>query len=153
MNDLAPAPLPDYRLLFEAAPDLYLVLTPDLMIAGASDAFYRATRTERAAILGRHLFDAMPDNPEDTIAVAGTAVLRASFARVLQSRRPDKMPTVKFDVRADPAEGGGFEERGEKVGGVAKGVWNAGKLGERGVVWGGVVVMDHGRSSLEPAPR
>src|SRR5581483_7137694 len=40
---------PDFRALFESAPGLYLVLTPELTIVGASDAYLRATMTDRAA--------------------------------------------------------------------------------------------------------
>ncbi|MGN1285038.1 MAG: hypothetical protein ACI4XG_00365, partial [Bradyrhizobium sp.] len=59
-------PMPDFKALFEAAPGLYLVLTqPDFRIVAVSDAYLRATKTERAAILGRGLFDVFPDNPDD----------------------------------------------------------------------------------------
>jgi hypothetical protein len=36
---------PDFQALFESAPGLYLVLTPDLKIVAASDAYLRATMT------------------------------------------------------------------------------------------------------------
>jgi hypothetical protein len=41
------SPGPDFRGLFESAPGLYLVLTPDLRIVEASDAYLRATMTLR----------------------------------------------------------------------------------------------------------
>jgi PAS domain S-box-containing protein len=102
--------LPDFRALFEAAPNLYLVLSPGLVIVSANDAYCRATKTERAAILGRHLFDVFPDNPDDPQA-SGVENLRASLTRVLQFRRPDAMPLQKYDIRRPASEGGGFEER------------------------------------------
>jgi PAS domain S-box-containing protein len=43
--------------LFEAAPEPYLVLTPDLRIVAVSDAYLHATRTQREAILGRGHFE------------------------------------------------------------------------------------------------
>ena len=111
MRDAAPAaPIPDFGALFEAAPDLYLVLTPDLTIIAASDTYCRATKTERAAILGRFLFDVFPDNPDDPETTA-TRNTRASMDRVLQTRRPDRMPIQKHDIRIPETEGGGFEER------------------------------------------
>lgn len=55
----------DFRVLFESVPGLYLVLTPHLRIVAVSDAYLRATMTERDQILGRHLFDVFPDNPDD----------------------------------------------------------------------------------------
>ncbi len=45
-----------------------MVLAPDLTIVAASDAYLRATMTERENILGRHLFDVFPENPADSSA-------------------------------------------------------------------------------------
>jgi len=56
---------PDFRVLFESAPGLYLVLTPDLRIVAASDAYLAATLTKRDDIIGRSLFEVFPDNPDD----------------------------------------------------------------------------------------
>ncbi len=104
-------PMPDFKALFEAAPGLYLVLTqPEFRIVAASDAYLRATKTERAAILGRELFDIFPDNPDDP-AADGVRNLRASLERVVQFRRPDTMSVQKYDIRKPDSEGGGFEER------------------------------------------
>jgi PAS domain S-box-containing protein len=101
--------LPDFRALFEAAPNLYLVLSPDLTIVAASDAYCRATRTDRAQIVGRYLFDVFPDNPHDP-APTGVDNLRASLMRVLKFRRPDTMAVQKYDIRLPDSEGGGYEE-------------------------------------------
>ena len=101
---------PDFRALFEAAPGLFLVLTPDFTIVAVSDAYLKATMTTREAIVGRNIFDVFPDNPADPQAT-GTRNLRASLTRVLQFRRPDTMAVQKYDIRRPEAEGGGFEER------------------------------------------
>jgi len=102
--------VPDFQTLFESAPGLYLVLEPDLTIAAVSDAYLRATMTERAAILGRGIFDVFPDNPEEPEAT-GVENLRASLARVLAGKEPDTMAFQKYDIRRPESEGGGFEER------------------------------------------
>jgi signal transduction histidine kinase len=102
--------LPDFKTLFESAPGLYLVLTPDLHIVAVSNAYLRATMTQRAEILGRHLFDVFPDNPDDPHA-DGTRNLRASLNRVIESGAQDVMPVQKYDIRRPGSEGGGFEER------------------------------------------
>lgn len=101
---------PDFRALFEAAPGLYLVLTPDFTIVAVSDAYANATMTKRDAILGRGLFDVFPDNPDDP-ATEGVRNLKASLQRVRQSRTKDAMPVQKYDIRRPESQGGGFEER------------------------------------------
>src|SRR5713101_5194555 len=101
---------PDFRAVFESAPDRYLVLAPDLTIVAVSDAYLRATMTKREEILGRGLFDVFPDNPDDP-AASGTRNLRASLDRVRENRVPDAMAVQKYDIRRPESEGGGFEER------------------------------------------
>jgi signal transduction histidine kinase len=100
-------PGPDFRTLFEASPGLYLVLSLDFRIVAVSDAYLRAAMTQRDAIIGRHIFDVFPDNPEDA-AASGVRNLRASLERVLADGVPDVMAVQKYDIRKP---GGGFEER------------------------------------------
>lgn len=92
------------------APGLYLVLDPQLTIVAVSNAFLAATLTTRENILGRNVFEAFPDNPDDP-AATGVAVLTASLDRVRSELRPDTMPVLQYDVRRSAAEGGGFEVR------------------------------------------
>jgi len=105
-------PRTDFRNLFESAPGLYLVLLPnkEFTITAASDAYLRATMTQRDRIIGHGIFDVFPDNPDDPSAT-GTRNLRASLERVLQERVPDTMAVQKYDIRRPESEGGGFEER------------------------------------------
>ena len=101
---------PDFRALFESAPGLYLVLTPQLEIVAASNAYLDATNTKREQILGRGIFDIFPDNPADP-AASGVRNLRASLNRVIESKVPDTMPIQKYDIPRPESEGAGFEER------------------------------------------
>src|SRR5262245_19759767 len=110
LNRSPSIPSSDFRSLFESAPGLYLVLTPDLRIAAVTDAYLRATMTRREQILGRGVFEVFPDNPADPQA-DGVSNLRASLERALRERVPDAMAVQKYDVRRPEAEGGGFEER------------------------------------------
>src|SRR5262249_14378495 len=66
------------QILFESLPGLYLILTPELVIVTASDAYLKATMLRREQMVGRGLFDVFPDNPDDTGAT-GTSNLRASL--------------------------------------------------------------------------
>lgn len=98
---------PDFRILFESVPGLYLVLAPDLTIVAVTHAYLKATMTERDAIVGRGIFDVFPDNPQD-MAATGSHNLAMSLNRVLQNRVPDTMAVQKYDVRRPD---GTFEER------------------------------------------
>jgi len=100
-------PFPDFRALFEGAPGLYLVLTPDLVVAAASDAYTRAAMVTRAALIGRSIFDVFPDDPADHDETG----LRASLARVAELKRPDAMPARQCLTPRPLAAGGGFEQR------------------------------------------
>ncbi|WP_386071278.1 ATP-binding protein [Tahibacter sp. UC22_41] len=104
------ADAPDFRRIFQAVPGPYLVLAPTLHIVAVSNAYLQATKTERDAILGRHLFEVFPDNPDDPQA-SGMRNLRISLQRVLADRVPDAMAVQKYDIRKPESEGGGFEER------------------------------------------
>lgn len=97
----------ELQSLFESLPGLYLILTPELEIVTASDAYLKATMTTRLAIAGRGLFEVFPDNPDDP-AADGVSNLRASLNRVLRDRVADTMPIQKYDVRGP---GGEFQER------------------------------------------
>lgn len=101
---------PDFRVLFESAPGLYLVLNPDFHIVAASDAYLRATMTERDEVLGRSIFAVFPDNPDDPTAT-GERNVRESLERVVRHRVPDAMAVQKYDVRRPDSLGGAFEER------------------------------------------
>jgi PAS domain S-box-containing protein len=106
----APHPKLDFQALFDAAPGIYLVLTPSFEMVAANEARLRATMTVRENIIGRNLFDLFPDNPDDPGAT-GVRNLRASLERVLRTRLPDTMAVQKYDIRRPESEGGGFEVR------------------------------------------
>ena len=103
----------DLQRIFDAAPGCLLVLAPDcprFTILAVTDAYLRATKTVRAMILGKGVFEVFPDNPDDPTTKA-VDFARASFQRVVEHRRTDVMGIRKHDIRLPQAEGGGFEER------------------------------------------
>jgi len=97
----------NYQLLFKSVPGLYLILSPQLNIVAVSDAYLSATLTKREEIIGRHLFDVFPDNPQDPKA-DGVLNLQASLNYVLQHRETHIMAVQKYDIRRSD---GTFEER------------------------------------------
>jgi signal transduction histidine kinase len=103
----------NFRLLFDVAPGLFLVLlpdTPDFTIAAVTEAYLQATMTRREQVLGRGLFEVFPDNPQDPLA-DGVSNLLASLNRAIAHKRADKMAVQKYDIRRPEADGGGFEVR------------------------------------------
>jgi signal transduction histidine kinase len=98
--DMAGNP-PDFQLLFEASPEVLLVLLPDaprFTMVAATGSRLVATHTTREATIGRGLFEVFPDNPDDPEAT-GTSNLRASLERVIATRASDTMAVQKYDIR------------------------------------------------------
>lgn len=96
-----------FKILFEATPGLYLVLLPDLSIYAVSDAYTKSTMTKREDIVGKHIFEVFPDNPDDSEA-DGVSNLRASLNFVLKNKIEHTMAVQKYDIRRPD---GTFEER------------------------------------------
>ena len=91
----------DFRLLFEASPEVLLALradAPKYTMVAATDARLEVTHTTREGTIGRGLFEIFPDNPDDASAT-GTSNLRASLERVIATRAADTMAVQKYDIR------------------------------------------------------
>ncbi|WP_086723840.1 PP2C family protein-serine/threonine phosphatase [Streptomyces carpinensis] len=99
----------DCQALFAATPSPYLVLDRDLVIVGVNAAYCRATCRTREDLVGRHIFEAFPENPADPEA-DGMRNLSASLHRVLRSGEPDTMTVLKYDIPL-PGRPEVFEER------------------------------------------
>ena len=97
----------DYKLIFNAMPGMCLVLDAAFNILAQNDDHARATLSIAKNVVGRYLFEAFPDNPNDSNA-SGVASVRQSLLKVLKTREADVMPIIRYDVRP---ELGGFEER------------------------------------------
>lgn len=103
----AEGPQLDFELLFQAAPSLFVVLdpAPGFTVLAVSDAYLRATRTDRKAIVGRGLFDAFPDAGEDGRPISN---LRASLQRVLTTRAAELTTISRYDLPQPEWQGGGM---------------------------------------------
>jgi signal transduction histidine kinase len=99
---------PDFKLVFESVPGLYLLLDPALTIVAVSNAYVRATLTRREDIVGRGLFEVFPDNPDDPEA-SGVRNLKASLDRVRREGVADTMAVQKYDIQVPGSTG--FEAR------------------------------------------
>lgn len=103
---------PDFRLCFEALPQMVLVLSPgpDYIMVAANEGRFQGTNTRREDCIGRSVFEVFGRNPDEQ-AEFGTGVLRASLERVMQTRKPDHMAITKYDIPRPASDGGGFEVR------------------------------------------
>jgi PAS domain S-box-containing protein len=89
----------DIQRLFGTLPGLFLIVKADadFTIAGASDAYLKATFTD-AGIFGRKLFDVFPANPDDLHGIS-VKNATASFRQVMATGQPHVMEPMRYDVR------------------------------------------------------
>ena len=92
-------------LIVQSLPFAILVLdaTPDFVIRHASDEYLAATRTRRADLIDRPLFDAFPAATDEA---DGPARLRASLELVIGTGRAHAMEVQRYDV--PDRDGDGF---------------------------------------------
>jgi PAS domain S-box-containing protein len=103
-------PLPDFQALFRVSPYPYLVMDLELNIIGANDAYLRSTGRTEGELLGRYLFDAFPQNPDDPDSTAIDEV-RNSLLYAIQSGQPHTTAFVRYSVPRETAHGKVFDER------------------------------------------
>ncbi|WP_101256610.1 PP2C family protein-serine/threonine phosphatase [Streptomyces barkulensis] len=99
----------DYAALFDATPTPLSVLDRDFVFVEANQAYLEITGRTRGELIGRHLFDVFPVNPDDPDA-DGPRNLLTSFRRVMETGKPDTMVLQRYDIPRPGAEGG-YEER------------------------------------------
>ena len=101
----------DLASAFDASPNPYVLLTPDLRIAGVNEAYLEITNSTREAIIGRPLFSAFDSGPGDE-APENVRQVRESLERARDSRQRDHLPLVKFSIARRRDGGPGvFEDR------------------------------------------
>ncbi|MEU9735473.1 SpoIIE family protein phosphatase [Streptomyces sp. NPDC048002] len=99
----------DYAAVFHALPGIVALLTPDLVYADVNEEFLHATGRRREDLIGRYLFDAFPENPNDP-AATGMRNVSASLQRVLSTGERDAMAVQRYDVESVERPGH-WEER------------------------------------------
>lgn len=99
----------DHAVVFRDLPIPAVLLTPDFVIADMNQAYLDVAGRSREELLGRHVFDAFPDNPSDPSA-SGVRELSGSLGRVLATGKPDVLSFQKYDVEV-PGMPGVFAQR------------------------------------------
>jgi PAS domain S-box-containing protein len=106
-----------FRDLFAALPSPCLVLSPDLTIVAANDAFLRETMRDREKLEGRHLAEVFPLSPpeprQDSQQInehPSMEALHASLMRVMETGLPETLPVIRYEIDRGEAVGVGCEE-------------------------------------------
>ncbi|HEY0670372.1 MAG TPA: PAS domain S-box protein [Sphingobacteriaceae bacterium] len=101
----------DFNQFFKSFPTPCLILAPDIptfTITSVNDKYLQVTGTSEKDLLGKGIFEAFPDNPENTYA-NGIDKLKLSLITACTSKIPHKMDIVKYDI---PVRGtDDFDER------------------------------------------
>ena len=84
-------------------PAATVVLDDRFVIRAVNRAYTEATRRSHDALVGRHILEAFPDNPEDPDG-SGADRLERSLHKVIESGQPDDMWVLRYDI-TDPADG------------------------------------------------
>jgi PAS domain S-box-containing protein len=102
--------VPDFEALFRVSPYPYLLMDRQLNIIGANQAYLKSTGRIEAELLGRYVFDAFPENPDDP-GSTNVAEVRASLLRAIASGEPDATAFLRYSVPRQTANGTVFDER------------------------------------------
>src|SRR5687768_9190001 len=80
----------DLASAFDASPNPYVLLTPDLRIAGVNQAYLEVTHSTRDELIGRPLFSAFNAGPGDE-GSENIRQVRASLERARDTRQRDHL--------------------------------------------------------------
>lgn len=86
---------------YETLPGVYLVLSPELVVLTASDAFLAAHDFTRTALKGRKFFELFPQNATTPFELG----FQASFQHVFYARMPHQLPLMRLEL-PDPNRSG-----------------------------------------------
>lgn len=99
----------DFQALFDSSPNLYMVLDRDLCFVAANRAYLTTVATRFEELVGRHVFDVFPHDPDDPHN-PNQRLLRESFERVLATGKRDTVALIVYRVPVDTPEGKSVRE-------------------------------------------
>jgi PAS domain S-box-containing protein len=103
-------PIAAFEALFRVSPYPYLLMDRELNIVAANQAYMKAMGRAEASLLGRYVFDAFPENPDDPDST-NLAELRASLLRAIATGEADTTAFLRYSVPHETPAGKVFEER------------------------------------------
>ncbi|RYG64552.1 PAS domain S-box protein, partial [bacterium] len=103
-----PFPALDFRALFDASANPYMLLDRELRYVTANRAYLETTGSRLEELIGRHVLDAFPNDPSDATDV-GRSRLKTSLEQVLATGERDVLAFLPYRVARAP--GAPAEER------------------------------------------
>ncbi|MFN4295732.1 MAG: sensor histidine kinase [Brevundimonas sp.] len=101
----------DLGAAFDASPNAYVLVTPDLVIAGANAAYLELVNARREAIVGRPLFEAFDSGPSED-APENVRQVRDSLVNAVKTGQRDHLAIVQFSIPyEDPTGALIYEDR------------------------------------------
>ncbi|HYG27049.1 MAG TPA: HWE histidine kinase domain-containing protein [Caulobacteraceae bacterium] len=101
----------DLAAAFDASPNPYMLVTPELRYAGMNSAYLQAVGARREDLLGKMVFEVFDSGPTEE-GRENARQLRASFERVLREGRPDHLALIRYAIpRTLPDGHVRFEDR------------------------------------------
>lgn len=85
----------ELALVFDASPNPYMLLTPDLRYAGMNKAYLDVVEATREDLVGRPIFDVYASDDTEQGA-QNRAQLRASFEKVLATGEADHLALIRY---------------------------------------------------------
>ncbi|MET0391166.1 MAG: ATP-binding protein [Polyangiales bacterium] len=87
----------DFRAVFDASPNAYMLLDRELRYVYANRVYLQLTGSDLASLVGRHVFDLFPNDPDDPNN-RSARLLRESFEKVLQTKHRDVIAFLPYSV-------------------------------------------------------
>ena len=99
----------DYEALFHESPNAYLVISSDFVLRDMNEAYLRLVDRSREELVGRHVFEAFPVDPESP-DTNQAELLKASLDRVFKDGKADVLAVIRYPIPISTVEGQGFRD-------------------------------------------
>ena len=94
----------ELALVFDASPNPYMLLTPDLRYAGMNKAYLDAVGATREQLVGRPIFDVFTSDPTPE-GQDNQRQLRTSFEKVASTGQPDHLALIRYAIPVKGQDG------------------------------------------------
>ena len=90
----SPIPDIDFEALLTQSPNPYVLLDREFRLVWMNDAYLRVTMRSREELVGLHMFEAFPSDPESE----SHRLLEGSFNKALATGAPDELALIRYDI-------------------------------------------------------